>query len=145
MKTMNPLFTRVGLAASLAFALAFLPGVQAADGTAKGGAAQQLMNSKPIVTVGDAAKVKPGDTVAMACPKCKTIMVTKVTQEKGQRLTGKTAEHLCPGCGAKYEVTGQGKGSTEKVVHVCKQCGSTDAFCCVMKKGDQPMEEKHQK
>lgn len=145
MKTLNPLFGNVGLIASLALALAFVHAVRAADGSAKGGATQQLMNSKPIATIADAAQVKPGDTIAMACPKCKTIMVTKVTQERGQRLAGKTAEHLCPGCGAKYEVTGQGKGSTEKVVHVCKQCGSTDAFCCVMKKGDQPMVEKHRK
>lgn len=131
---------------TLALSLTFAPAMQAADGSAKGGPTQlKLMDSKPIATVEDAAKVKPGDTVAMACPKCKTIMVAKVTQERGQRIAGKLAEHLCPGCGVKYEVTGQGKGRTEKVVHVCKQCGSTDAFCCVMKKGDLPMEEKQQK
>jgi hypothetical protein len=24
---------------------------------------------------------------------------------------------------------------TDKVIHTCKNCGSEDAFCCVMKKG----------
>jgi hypothetical protein len=148
MKTLNPLSRNIGLAAALAFALAFVPAVRAADGSAKGGGAAQLKllySSKPIVTGEDAAKVKPGDTVAMACPKCKTIMVSKITQERGQRIAGKAAEHLCPGCGVKYETSGHGKAKTEKVLHTCNKCGSTDAFCCVMKKGDLPMEEKQEK
>jgi len=142
MKTLNPFLKKVGLVASLVAALGFVSATHAADGSAKGGATKQLESIKPIVTAEDAAHVKPGDTVAMSCPKCKTIMVTKITQQRGQRIAGKGAEHLCPGCGVKYEVSGHGKAKTEKVLHTCNKCGSTDAFCCVMKKGDVPMEDK---
>ena len=37
------------------------------------------------------------------------------------------------------------QAKTDKIVHVCKNCGSEDAFCCVMKKGTGPttgMEKK---
>ena len=36
-----------------------------------------------------------------------------------------------PGCEQKFVVVGGGKEKHDVVTHVCKKCGSTDAFCCV--------------
>jgi hypothetical protein len=106
--------------------------------TGKGGAADLL--SKPIRTVTDIEALKPGDTIAMACPKCKTVHVTRLTKEfKGnvtQALPGE--KHLCPGCENTFEVKGHGKGKNEAVVHKCNACGSKNAFCCVVKEGSGP-------
>jgi len=104
--------------------------------TGKGGASD-LMTQKPIQTAADIAALKPGDTVAMACPKCKTVHVTQVVKENkpGQSYPVGVEQHTCPGCGHITEVKGHGKMATQKLVHVCRNCGSKDAFCCVMKEG----------
>ena len=126
------------LGSSLAFALAIgvvLPAsVQAAD-QVKG--AQLLM--KPM-TVGDVNKLEPGDSVVMSCPKCKTITVTYIDKTtKGAIKEEKaTQKHLCAGCETIIKTEGRGKQAKDVVVHVCKTCGSEDAFCCVMKKGSAP-------
>ena len=126
------------LGSSLAFALAVvvaLPAsVQAAD-QVKG--AQLLM--KPM-TVGDINKLEPGDSVVMSCPKCKTITVTYIDKTtKGAIKEEKvTQKHLCAGCETIIKNEGRGKQAKDVVVHVCKTCGSEDAFCCVMKKGSGP-------
>ena len=126
------------LGSSLAFALAVvvaLPAsVQAAD-QVKG--AQLLM--KPM-TVGDVNKLEPGDSVVMSCPKCKTITVTYIDNTtKGAIKEEKvTQKHLCAGCETIIKTEGRGKQAKDVVVHVCKTCGSEDAFCCVMKKGSGP-------
>ena len=126
------------LGSSLAFALAIgvaLPAsVQAAD-QVKG--AQLLM--KPM-TVGDVNKLEPGDSVVMSCPKCKTITVTYIDNTtKGAIKEEKvTQKHLCAGCETIIKTEGRGKQAKDVVVHVCKTCGSEDAFCCVMKKGSGP-------
>lgn len=99
--------------------------------------ASKLM--KPITAYSDVANLKDGDMVAMACPKCKTITVTYIKTEKGHINTATPGEeHLCPGCEQKFVVVGEGKGKHDSVIHVCKKCGSTDAFCCVMKQGSDP-------
>jgi hypothetical protein len=126
-----------GILAVAALAVALLTitnnNAVAADGTAKGGATK-LMN---IQTVGDIEKLKPGDSVVMACPKCQTVMETRVdSSPKGAgRVEGKVAVHGCPGCGAKWETTGVGKAKTDKVTHVCSHCGSEGAVCAVHKAG----------
>ena len=126
------------LGTSLAFAMAVgvaLPVTMQAADQVKG--AQLLM--KPIKTGEDIAKLEPGDMVAMSCPKCKTITVTYVETIKGHIKEEKaTQRHLCPGCETTIKTEGQGKSAKDLVVHVCKQCGSKDAFCCVMKKGSGP-------
>ena len=107
----------------------------ALDAQEKG--ASKLM--KTITSSEDVAGLKPGDMVAMACPKCKTITVTRINTEKGHIQTTTTGlEHLCPGCEQKFVVVGQGKGKHDVVKHVCKKCGSTDAFCCLEKKDGAP-------
>ena len=110
--------------------------------------ATKLMRLNPIKTVADAEAVQPGDTVVMSCPKCKDSWVTIVvapTKTGAKPETSIVARHDCPGCEHKYATEGHGKMKTEKIIHVCKMCGSKDAFCCVMKKGTGPtpgMEKK---
>lgn len=102
----------------------------------KGEGAAKQIQLKPITTVADADAVEPGDMVVMSCPKCKNSLVTIVGQpfKTGAKPDVKLAErHECPGCEHKYVTEGHGKAKTEKLVHVCKNCGSEDAFCCVMK------------
>jgi len=99
------------------------------------------MMMKPITSPADVAGLKDGDMVAMACPKCKTIMVTHINTEKGHIKTATTVPNdVCPGCEQKFTVVGEGKGKHNVVTHVCKKCGSTDAFCCVMRKGSAATE-----
>jgi hypothetical protein len=100
--------------------------------------ATKLMQLRPIATVGDAEAVEAGDTVVMSCPKCKNSWVTVVTPSTktgAKPETSMVERHNCPGCEHKIVSEGHGKMKTDKIVHVCKQCGSEDAFCCVMKKG----------
>ncbi len=99
--------------------------------------ATKLIQLKPIQTVADAEAVQPGDRVVMSCPKCKTSWVTIVTPPTKTGAKAEThveARHDCPGCENKFVTEGHGKMKTEKILHVCKMCGSKDAFCCVMKK-----------
>lgn len=133
MKTKN----RVGLGGLLAIAMltaalfTTINGV-AADGTAKGGAGGLM---KQMKTVGDIQDLKSGDVVVMACPKCETMIETRIEHPPkgaGAKET-KVAVHGCPGCGAKWETVGQGKAATEKVTHVCSHCGSAGAMCAVKK------------
>ena len=100
------------------------------------GGATKLMNIK---TVGDIEALQPGDTVVMACPKCETVMETRIERSpKGAGGTeSKIAVHGCPGCGAKWETVGAGKAKTDKVTHVCSHCGSEGAMCVVKKAADK--------
>ena len=110
--------------------------------------ATKLMQLRPITTVADADAVEPGDSVVMSCPKCKNSWVTVVaapTKTGAKPETTRMERHECPGCEHKIVTEGTGKHATDKIVHVCKTCGSEDAFCCVMKKGAAPtpgMEKK---
>ena len=129
----------------LAAALAFTTGcastgsTSAETKTAKGGATE-LMKLKPIRTGQDVAALEVGDSVVMSCPKCKSSYVTKITPENKPRQTSTTGVELhdCPGCDTKITTHGQGKSAKDVVTHVCRNCGSTDAFCCVIKPGQGP-------
>ena len=128
---------------ALAFGVGSPLNVRAAD-QVKGG--QKLMPLKPIKSMQDLEALEQGDAVVMSCPKCKTISVAYVETTKGQIKEGKVKqEHLCPGCQTKIETKGAGKAAKQEVVHVCKECGSHDVMCCVLKKGrgqTKGMEEK---
>jgi len=117
--------------------LAWLP----ATGFAQEKGATKLMQLKPIQTPADLKAVEPGDTVVMSCPKCKDSWVT-VLEKTGKavqpEIQHQVLRHECPGCSNTIVTEGHGRAKTDKVVHVCKQCGSKDAFCCVMKKGGGP-------
>ena len=129
-----------GMGAALAFAMAAsLPVTARAGEPMKPMKEGEMMMMKPITSSQDVAGLKAGDMVAMACPKCKTIAVTYVNTEKGHiKTTTEGQEHLCPGCEQKFVVVGEGKNKHDSITHVCKKCGSTDAFCCVMKKDAAP-------
>lgn len=110
--------------------------------------ATKLMRLNAIQTVADVEAVQPGDMVVMSCPKCKdswATIVEKPVKSGAAANTTVVARHDCPGCEHKFVTEGHGKAKTDKIVHVCKKCGSEDAFCCVMKKGTGPtvgMEKK---
>ena len=133
---------KISIACCVALALVLSTGAGlAADtkGSAKGGATE-LTKLRPIKTVEDVTALKSGDQVVMACPKCKSIYVTRVVKENkpGKSYEIGATEHLCPGCGNKITITGHGKAGKEEITHVCKECGSKDAFCCVLKEGAGP-------
>ena len=104
----------------------------------KGG--QMVMQLAALKTVADIQKVGEGDTVIMSCPKCKSSWIKEVQSTgKGGRTNAVNVErHECPGCEVQITTEGVGKVSKRVVKHVCKQCGSKDAFCCVLKKGEGP-------
>lgn len=113
----------------------------ASHGMAQEKGGERLMKLQRLNTVADVQKVEAGDTIVMSCPKCKDTWVTVV------QPTGKVAKptesksvmrHACPGCNTKIVTQGVGKQAENKVVHVCKQCGSEEVSCCVMKKGTGP-------
>jgi len=143
MKTAKHNIIVAGIAMAVAIAV-WLPNTANAADQVKG--AQLLM--KPM-TVGDINKLEPGDAVVMSCPKCKTITVTYIDKTtKGAIKEEKaTQKHLCAGCETIIKTEGRGKQAKDVVVHICKTCGSEDAFCCVMKKGSAPTQgmEKEKK
>lgn len=99
-------------------------------------AGEHLMMLNHINTTAQAEELKPGDTIAMACSKCKSVMTHNVTTEKGHiRIMTIGEKHLCPGCNSTITVVGAGKGKHDVVKHVCGKCGSGSAFCCATKLG----------
>jgi hypothetical protein len=125
------------LGSALAFTLAWslLPAATAAEkGSARGGASDLAL--KAITTPAEADALKPGDEMAMICAKCKSVVVHRVTTEKGHIKTMTVGEkHACPGCESTIEVTGFGKGKRDQLKHVCGKCGDDSAFCCATKPG----------
>jgi len=104
----------------------------------KGG--ERMMKLLRLNTAADVQKVEAGDTIVMSCPKCKDTWV-KVVQPMGRGGRQETANiqrHECPGCDTKIVTEGTGKQAKSVVKHTCKQCGSEDMSCCVMKKGAGP-------
>jgi hypothetical protein len=112
--------------------LAFSPSFGA--DTAKGGGKKLI----ELTTPSQIAAVEKGDVVVTSCPKCKTVTQTRVkaTAKGGGLGKEAVATHGCPGCGAQVEVTGHGKAKVDKITHVCSHCGSSEAFCSVLKKKD---------
>jgi DNA-directed RNA polymerase subunit M/transcription elongation factor TFIIS len=145
MKTIQHLLPGLLLAAALS--LGWTTAVQGQE-PIKG--AQRLMEFKPIKTPKDLEGLEPGDMVAMACPKCKDVVVSYVEKgvKRADAIEKHTLKHLCPGCETTIETKGVGKWAKDTVKHVCQKCGSKDVFCCVMKKGagaTPGMDEKKEK
>lgn len=130
------LFTRL-LAGAALTALVWLPAQSFAQ--TKGEGASKLIQLKPVKSVEDVQKIDAGDTIVMACPKCKE-SYAQVVEKSFKGSTGdqlKTVPiHLCDGCETKIVSKGHGKAAKDAVVHTCKACGSKEVSCCVMKKGD---------
>lgn len=127
-----------GLALALATVLLLPVSTKAAE-QMKG--AEHMLHLQGIKTQTEADALKPGDTIAMVCAKCKSVVVHNVTTEKGHVKTMTVGEkHLCPGCGSTIKVVGVGHAAHDEVKHVCEKCGSDSAFCCATKPGGAPTE-----
>jgi hypothetical protein len=119
------------VAVMLAVAMTWLPGSTQAEDTKMMKGAEHMMLLTAITTPEQAAALKPGDTIAMACAKCKTIIVEKVTVEKGHiNMMTPGEKHLCSGCQTTLVTVGMGKNSHNELKHVCNACGSDLVFCC---------------
>src|SRR5262249_13509955 len=94
---------KVGAALFAISLIAFIAGISGARGadtpTARGGASK-LVEMTQIKTPAEAEALKPGDSIAMVCAKCKTVIVERIEQQRGQRFMVPGAKHLCTGCGA---------------------------------------------
>lgn len=135
MRTISQLANRLGATAIMAVALMALASVNAgaADTGVKGNPPYKWA---PVATKAEADAVKPGDSIAMVCAKCKTVSVTLVTQDtktKTKLIPGE--KHLCEGCNSTIEVVGSKAHNKEIIKHVCKACGDDSAFCCATKPG----------
>jgi hypothetical protein len=132
-----------GLAAALLYAV-LLPATASAAEQMKGG--EHMLHLQGIKTKAEADALQPGDTIAMVCSKCKSVMIHNVRTEKGHvQLMTVGEKHLCPGCGTTIKVVGVGHGAKDEVKHVCDKCGSDSVFCCATKPGSSPtpgMEKK---
>ena len=105
----------------------------------KGGEHLMMLN-QPITTQAQVDQLKPGDSIAMVCPKCKTVSTDFVTKMSKGNITTVTPgeKHLCPGCGSVVTVVGVGKGASAQIKHVCEMCGSDSAFCCATSTNSAP-------
>jgi hypothetical protein len=143
-----------GMGAALALALAVsLPFTGRAAEPMKPMKGAQMLMMKPITTQAQAEELKPGDSIAMVCSMCKSVMLHNVTTEKGHIKVMTVGEkHLCPGCSSTITTVGTGKGPSgahNEVKHVCEKCGTESVFCCATKPGAGATEgmekEKEQK
>lgn len=143
MKTIKTVSKMIfGMSAVFALAMATsLPVMAQADQPMKpmkGG--EHLIMLNHINTPAQAEELKPGDTIAMACTMCKSVMVHNVTTEKGHiKIMTIGEKHLCPGCGSTITTVGVGKGPNgahNEVKHVCEKCGGESVFCCATKPGE---------
>lgn len=132
---------KINLIACAAFALVLTVNAAEEMKPMKGGEHMLMLNK--IETKAQADALKPDDTIAMVCAKCKTVYVTRVKQGmKGAEIMmagGQTKEligtHACAGCNSTITVTGHAKGDITELKHSCKACGDDSAFCCATKPG----------
>ena len=142
----------LGLAAALAltFALGF-PGTSRAQDHTKEmhGKSHDIMRMDLILTQAQAEALKPGDSMAMACSKCKYVIVRKVTNDKTHIKMMTVGEKMkCIACDGDVVVvaTGKGKGKHAEVKHVCSNCGDDAMFCTATKAASGTMkDEEHGK
>jgi len=94
---------------------------------------------QPVASVEEIQRLQPGDDVAMACAKCKSIVVSTKSQLTTKPSGGTVEEalimHQCPGCGGTMTVRGD---KQTQMIHSCSKCGDNSAFCCATKKGGPP-------
>ena len=138
------LVSKISLTSGLAFAVALAVwwsvAAQAADDKHDHDAHQghHMMHMNHITTQAEAKALKPGDTIAMACSKCKHVMVQHVTKDSSHvKLITIGEKHKCV-CGGTVTVvgTGKGQGKNEQVNHVCSNCGDDAMFVCATKPGN---------
>jgi hypothetical protein len=107
--------------------------------------AQHLMK---LQTVEDLQHVEKGDIIIMSCPKCKETYAQVVDKSLKGLKAGEMKNvpmHLCDKCDTKIVTQGTGHQAKDTLVHSCKECGSEDVSCCLLKKNGgatKGMEEK---
>ena len=152
MNTIKNHIMGTGIAMAIALA-AWLPNTaSAADEMKPMKGSEHLQMLNKIETKAEADALKPDDTFAMVCAKCKTVWTTRVKQGvkgaqlmvEGGQLKELIGTHACKGCNSTVEVIGQGRGKEMTLKHSCKVCGDDSAFCCATKHGDatKGMEKK---
>ena len=143
MKMKHNILSKISLSSGLAVALAvaaWWPGAACAAEPMDG--AQHQLHMQHIMTQAQAEALKPGDSMSMACAKCKAVMVQKVTADKAHVKMMTVGEKVkCPGCDGIVEVvaTGKGTGKDAEVKHVCSKCGDDAMFCSATKPGSGSM------
>ena len=96
--------------------------------------AQRLMK---LQTVEDLQHVEKGDIIVMSCSKCKETYAQVVDKSLKGLKAGEMKDvpiHLCDKCDTKIVTQGSGHQAKDTLVHSCKECGSEDVSCCVLKK-----------
>lgn len=116
---------------------------------ATAGAAEDEKKSSPtsmtmnhIMTQAEAEALQPGDSMSMACSKCKTVTTQMVTADKAHvKMMTIGEKSVCSSCGGSVTVVGTGKGTgkNEQVKHVCTNCGDDAMFCTATKPGSGGM------
>ena len=107
--------------------------------------AQRLMK---LQTVEDLQHVEKGDIIVMSCPKCKETYAQVVDKSLKGLKAGEMKNvpiHLCDKCDTRIVTQATGKQAKDTLVHSCKECGSEDVSCCLLKKNagaTKGMEEK---
>lgn len=95
-----------------------------------------------ITTQAQAEALKPGDSMAMTCSRCKHVMVQKVGADKAHvKMMTVGEKFTCASCGGTVEVvaTGKGTGKDAEVKHVCSKCGEDAMFCAATRHGKSDM------
>jgi hypothetical protein len=146
-KTQHTIRGKVSLSSGLAVALVlglWLSGPARAAEPMDG--AQHPVHMQLITTQAQAEALKPGDSMSMACAKCKHVMVQKVTIDRAHVKMMTVGEKvMCHGgCDGTVEVvaTGKGEGKDAEVKHVCSKCGDDAMFCSATKPGSGSMKDK---
>jgi predicted RNA-binding Zn-ribbon protein involved in translation (DUF1610 family) len=131
----------VGYAAALVVAAAI--GANAQDSSTS---SKPWLPFRRIETPKEFKELPAKTQIAMACAKCKSVVVTVkrnlTTKPSGGTVDELMTVHRCPGCEGKMVVRGD---KQTQMVHTCSKCGDDSAFCCAMTKEDKPtkgMEKK---
>ncbi|WP_145382480.1 hypothetical protein [Botrimarina mediterranea] len=131
----------LGIALTGAFVAWSSVGVYAADEKHDAQMSANMARMSHITTQAEAEALKPGDLIAMACSKCKHIMVQQVAKDDSHvKLMTIGQTHEC-GCGGTVKVVGtsKGNGKDEEVNFTCSKCGDDAMFVCAVKPGSGAM------
>ena len=136
------------IGSALTFALAFAVSAPVAARAAQPDqAAHDMVHMQHIMTQAQAEALKPGDSMAMACGKCRYVMVQTVTTDKAHvKMMTVGEKDVCEVCGGTVTVvaTGKGKGKDAEVKHVCSKCGENAMYCAATKPGSGSMKDMKQ-
>ena len=91
-----------------------------------------------ISTQAEAEALRPGDCLAMVCSMCRNVVFHRVGSDTTHvDLLTVGESHTCSDCKGDVRVvgTGEGSGKSEKVKHVCSNCGADAMFVCATRPG----------